>query len=104
MQVNLLKQVLSEDARVGTVDKFQGQEAEVVIISMATSSGDEMPRNIDFLFSKNRLNVAISRAKCLAVLIASPELFTVHCRTPEEIALVNTLCWLWEEYRFLPAT
>lgn len=99
MQVNLLKQVLGEDARVGTVDKFQGQEAEVVLISMATSSGDEMPRNIDFLFSKNRLNVAISRAKCLAILIASPALLTVHCRTPEEISMVNTLCWAWSEFR-----
>jgi uncharacterized protein len=102
MQVNLLKQVLGEDARVGTVDKFQGQEAEVVIISMATSSGDEMPRNIDFLFSKNRLNVAISRAKCLAILIASPELFSVQCRTPEEIAMVNTLCWAWSEFTQSP--
>ena len=98
MQVNLLKQVLGEDARVGTVDKFQGQEAEVVIISMATSSGDEMPRNTDFLFSKNRLNVAISRAKCLAILNASPALFSVQCRTPEEIALVNTLCWAWSAF------
>jgi uncharacterized protein len=101
MQVNLLKQYLGSDARVGTVDKFQGQEAEVVIISMATSSGDEMPRNIDFLFSKNRLNVAISRAKCLAILIASPALFSVQCRTPEEIALVNTLCWAWSEFSSL---
>jgi uncharacterized protein len=101
MQVNLLKQVLGEDARVGTVDKFQGQEAEVVIISMATSSGDEMPRNIDFLFSKNRLNVAISRAKCLAILTASPALFSVQCRTPEEIALVNTLCWAAAEFSSL---
>jgi len=98
MQVNLLKQRLGPDARVGTVDKFQGQEAEAVIISMATSSGDEMPRNIDFLFSKNRLNVAISRAKCLAVLVASPKLLAVNCRTPEQIALVNTLCWLYQEY------
>ncbi len=56
------------------------------------------------LFSKNRLNVAIYRAKCLAILIASPQLFSVQCRTPEEIALVNTLWWLWEEYRFLPDT
>jgi len=98
MQVNLLRQHLGSNARVGTVDKFQGQEAEAVIISMATSSGDEMPRNIDFLFSKNRLNVAISRAKCLAVLVASPKLLAVNCRTPEQIALVNTLCWAWHEF------
>ena len=98
LQVNLLKQRLGPDARVGTVDKFQGQESEAVIISMATSSGDEMPRNIDFLFSKNRLNVAISRAKCLAVLVTSPKLLAVNCRTPEQIALVNTLCWLYQEH------
>jgi superfamily I DNA and/or RNA helicase len=98
MQVNLLKQRLGPEARVGTVDKFQGQEAEVVIISMATSSGEEMPRNIDFLFSKNRLNVAISRAKCLAILVANPELLSTPCKTPEQIAMVNTLCWLWADY------
>lgn len=94
MQVNLLKTVLPEGARVGTVDKFQGQEAEVVIVSMATSNGDYLPRNIEFLYSKNRLNVAISRAKCLAIFIANPELMTISCSNPEEIALVNTLCWV----------
>jgi uncharacterized protein len=98
MQVNLLKQHLGGDARVGTVDKFQGQEAEAVIISMATSSGEDLPRNIDFLFSKNRLNVAISRAKCLAILVASTKLLAVNCRTPEQIALVNTLCWVHNDY------
>jgi uncharacterized protein len=102
MQVNLLKQRLGPEARVGTVDKFQGQEAEVVIISMATSSGDEMPRNIDFLFSKNRLNVAISRAKCLAILVANPELLSTPCKTPEQIAMVNTLCWAWSEFTCSP--
>ncbi|MBI5429479.1 MAG: TM0106 family RecB-like putative nuclease [Nitrosomonadales bacterium] len=96
MQVNLLKQVLPEGARVGTVDKFQGQEAEAVIISMATSSGEYLPRFIEFLYSKNRLNVAISRAKCLAVFIASPALMAIRCSTPEEMALVNTLCWVQE--------
>lgn len=65
---------LPVDARVGTVDKLQEQEAEVVIVSMATSSGDDLPRDIEFLFSKNRLNVAISRAKSVAILLASPEL------------------------------
>ena len=94
MQVNKLKQALPEDARVGTVDKFQGQEAEVVIVSMATSSGDDLPRHIEFLYSKNRLNVAISRAKCLAILIANPALMEITCKTPEQMALVNTLCWV----------
>lgn len=94
MQVNLLKRILPEDARVGTVDKFQGQEAQVVIISMATSSGEELPRDIEFLYSKNRLNVSISRAKCLALLVASPALMAVKCNTIEQIALVNTLCQL----------
>ena len=94
MQVTKLKQALPADARVGTVDKFQGQEAEVVIISMATSSGDDLPRNIEFLYSKNRLNVAVSRAKCLALFVAHPALLDIACKTPAQMALVNTLCWL----------
>jgi uncharacterized protein len=94
LQVNLLKQVLPVGTRVGTVDKFQGQEAEVVIVSMATSSGDYLPRFVSFLYSKNRLNVAISRAKCLAILVANPALMAIRCSTPEEMALVNTLCWV----------
>ena len=96
-QVNLLKSKLSASARVGTIDKFQGQEAEAVIISMTTSSGEYLPRNIEFLYNKNRLNVAVSRAKCLVVLIASPALLHIRCTTPERMELVNTLCWL-EEY------
>jgi superfamily I DNA and/or RNA helicase len=94
MQVNLLRLTLPEGARVGTVDKFQGQEAEVVIISMATSSGDYLPRFIEFLYSRNRLNVAISRARCLAILVANPALMAIRCTTPEQMALVNTLCWV----------
>jgi len=93
MQVNLLKKVLPIGARVGTVDKFQGQEAEVVILSMATSSGEYLPRFIEFLYSKNRLNVAISRARCLAVLVLNPALLSIQCSKVEEMALVNTLCW-----------
>ena len=77
---------------VGTVDKFQGQEAPVVFFSMATSSGDDIPRTLDFLFSRNRLNVAISRAQCLAVLVANPRLLNVDCRTVEQMKLVNALC------------
>ncbi|NLS25316.1 hypothetical protein S2M10_02800 [Sphingomonas sp. S2M10] len=93
MQVELLKRALPEGARVGTVDKFQGQEAPVVLVSMATSSGDDLPRNIEFLYSRNRLNVAISRAKCLAVIYASPRLLEVPCSTIEQMELVDGLCW-----------
>jgi len=94
MQVNLLKRVLPKGARVGTVDKFQGQEAEVVIVSMATSSAEYLPRNLDFLFSKNRINVAVSRAKCLSVVLFSPKLLNLRCKSPGEMALVNTFAFL----------
>ena len=99
VQVNLLKRMLPADARVGTVDKFQGQEAELVIVSMTTSSEQDLPRHIEFLYSKNRLNVAISRAKCLAIVIANPALMAIKCHTPEQMALVNTLCWVAEAGR-----
>lgn len=91
MQVNLLRRTLPEGARVGTVDKFQGQEAEAVIVSMATSNSDTMPRYIEFLYSKNRLNVAISRARCLALLVASPDLADITCSTVEQMGLVNLM-------------
>lgn len=93
MQVNLLQSRLPSGARVGTVDRFQGQEAAVVLISLATSSGEELPRDIEFLYSLNRLNVAISRARCLAAIFASPRLLEVPCQTLEQMKLVNTLCW-----------
>ena len=96
VQVNLLKRVLPADARVGTVDKFQGQEAELVIVSMTTSSEQDLPRHLEFLYSKNRLNVAVSRAKCLAIVIANPALMTIKCHTPEQMAPVNTPCWVAE--------
>jgi uncharacterized protein len=93
MQVNLLRTRLPKGARVGTVDKFQGQEAAVVLMSMATSSADDLPRQIEFLFSRNRLNVAISRARCLAAIVASPTLLETSCSTIEQMRLVNVLCW-----------
>jgi uncharacterized protein len=93
MQVNLLRSVLPSGARVSTVDKFQGQEAAAVLISMVTSSAEDNPRNIEFLFSRNRLNVAVSRARCLAVIVASPRLLEVPCSTIQQLRLVNTLCW-----------
>ena len=93
VQVNYLQSILPSDARVGTVDKLQGQQAEVVLISMVTSSGDDLPRDIEFLYSKNRLNVAVSRARSLACIVASPRLLEVQCNTVEQLKLVNTLCW-----------
>jgi uncharacterized protein len=93
-QVRLLQQMLPAGVRVGTVDKFQGQEAPIVFFSMATSSGEDAPRNVAFLFSRNRLNVAISRARCLAYLVCAPALLSSRVRTIEDMRLVNTLCAL----------
>lgn len=94
VQVNHLRSILPPDARVGTVDKFQGQEAPVVLVSMVTSDAECLPRDIDFLFSANRLNVAISRAQCLAVVMASPKLLEVPCKSIEHLRLVNKFCQL----------
>lgn len=91
-QVALLQNSLPENARVGTVDKFQGQEAAIVIYSATSSSVEDAPRGMAFLLNPNRLNVATSRARCLAVLVASKKLFHANCSTPEHIALVNGLC------------
>jgi uncharacterized protein len=74
------------------VDKFQGQQATVSFFAMASSSGEDVPRGLDFLFSRNRLNVAVSRAKCLAYVVASPRLLETRCRTVEQMRLVNALC------------
>jgi uncharacterized protein len=78
--------------RVGTVDKFQGREAPAVIYSMATSSAEDAPRGMDFLFDLHRLNVATSRARALAIIVASPDLARVFCRTPRQMVLANALC------------
>lgn len=91
-QVRCLRGALPDAVRVGTVDKFQGRESPVVFFSMATSSGADAPRNLAFLFSRNRLNVAVSRARCLAILVANPRLLEARCRTIEEMRLVNALC------------
>ena len=83
-------------ARVGTVDKFQGQEAPISIYAMATSSAEEAPRGLEFLYSRNRLNVATSRARCVAIVVASPDLVRVQCHTPRQMTLANALCRLVE--------
>jgi uncharacterized protein len=95
-QVRRLRAALPDGVRVGTVDKFQGQQAPIVFFSMATSSGEDAPRNLAFLFSRNRLNVAISRAQCLAYLVCSPRLLEARCNMIEEMDLVNALCRLAE--------
>ena len=79
-------------ARIGTVDKFQGQEAPIVIYSMTTSSHSDAPRGMEFLYSANRLNVATSRAKCICFIVASPRLFEAECRTPRQMQLANAFC------------
>jgi uncharacterized protein len=96
VQVRCLREALSSGVQVGTVDKFQGRQAPIVFFSMATSSGDDLPRNLEFLFSRNRLNVAISRAQCLAIVVASPRLLDARCRTVEQMQMVNVLCRLVE--------
>jgi len=91
-QVSALSQNLPVGARVGTVDKFQGQQAAVVFYSMTTSTPEDAPRGMEFLYSLNRLNVAVSRAQCVAVIVASPALFQVECKTPRHMKLANALC------------
>jgi uncharacterized protein len=92
MQVRALLQAVPAGVEVGTVDKFQGREAPIVFFSMASSSGEDIPRGVEFLFSRNRLNVAVSRAKAVAVLVCSPRLLETRCRTVDQMRLVNGLC------------
>src|SRR5205823_3869639 len=94
----LTERLASTGVRVGTVDKFQGQEAPIVIYSMATSRPEDAPRGMEFLYSLNRLNVATSRARCAVILVANPRLFEPECQTPRQIRLANVLC------RFLEMT
>ena len=89
------------DSRVGTVDMFQGQEAPIVIYSMASSSTEDAPRGMDFLFDLHRLNVATSRARCACIIVANPKLFEPECRTPSHMQLANALCRYREMARTL---
>jgi hypothetical protein len=92
----LSERLASRGVPVGTVDKFQGQEAPIVIYSMAASSPDDAPRGMEFLYSLNRLNVATSRARCAAIVVGSPRLLSPSCRTPRQMRLANALCRLVE--------
>ncbi|MHB2165640.1 TM0106 family RecB-like putative nuclease [Alsobacter sp. R-9] len=91
-QVNALRAALPDAIRVGTVDKFQGQEAPVCLVSMTASSAEETSRGLEFLLSLNRINVAISRAKALALCFGAPRLRETSCATVEQMRLVNALC------------
>jgi uncharacterized protein len=82
-------------ARIGTVDKFQGQEAPIVVYSMTTSTHADAPRGMEFLYSSKRLNVATSRAKCICVIVGSPTLFEAECRTPRQMHLANASAAIW---------
>ncbi|MBD0330660.1 MAG: TM0106 family RecB-like putative nuclease [Thermoleophilia bacterium] len=90
--VRCLREKLPAAVQVGTVDKFQGQQCVVAFFSMASSSGEDVPRGLEFLFSRNRLNVAVSRAQCLAYVVASPRLLDVRGRTVEQMRLANARC------------
>jgi predicted RecB family nuclease len=90
-QVNRISERLPW-ANVGTVDRFQGQEAPVVIYSMATSTPEDAPRGMEFLYSLNRLNVATSRARCASILVANQALLEPDCKTPGQIKLANAFC------------
>ncbi|MBV8952320.1 MAG: hypothetical protein JOZ99_15710 [Actinobacteria bacterium] len=81
-----------DDVAVGTVDKFQGREGAVAIYSMASSSVDDAPRGMSFLYDLHRLNVAVSRAKVRAYVVANPQLVRVLCKTPKQVRLANALC------------
>lgn len=90
-QVQAIKQRLP-NLEVGTVDKFQGQEAPVIIYSVATSSLEEAPRGMDFLFSPHRFNVAVSRARTRFIMVANPAIFEAECKSPHQIRFANAFC------------
>jgi predicted RecB family nuclease len=98
MQVKRLKASLPA-IQAGSVDRFQGQEAPIVVVSMCASSGEGLSRGLEFLFSRNRLNVAISRAQTLAIVIGSPRLAAIPCSSMEQMELVNLYCRIMESHR-----
>ena len=93
-QVNKLRQALGEQAKVGSVDKFQGQEAPIVFLSMCASNAHESTRGMEFLFNKNRINVAVSRAECMAIVVYSPTLLETAASNVKQLELVNLFCRL----------
>lgn len=94
-QVQLLSEYLP-DLSIGTVDKFQGQENAIIIYSVATSSPADAPRGMDFLYSPNRFNVAVSRARAMFIMVANPSIFEPECKNPAQIKLANPFCRFME--------
>ncbi len=92
LQVNNLQSALGHEALVGSIDLFQGREAPVVIVSMTTSNAEDTPRGLDFLFSYQRINVALSRAQALAIVVASPRLIRTKCNSSKQMEMVNFFC------------
>ena len=103
-QVGKLIADLPADTHIGTVDKFQGQEAPVVIFSMATSSPEDAPRGMEFLYSLNRLNVAVSRARAICIIVASSKLFEPSCKSPRQMKLANAFCRYFELARVIQSS
>jgi predicted RecB family nuclease len=91
-QVADLEPRLPAEVRVGTVDRFQGQEAPIVIYSLTTSTPEDAPRGMEFLYNPNRFNVATSRAKCACIVVGNPRLFEPDCRSPKQMKLANAFC------------
>ncbi len=91
-QTNFLSNNLNKGAKVGTIDKFQGQEASITIVSMTSSDVDCLPRDLDFIFDKNRLNVALSRSQLISVIIFNPRLLDIYPTTKEQLILLNNFC------------
>ena len=99
LQVRRLERRLGAGARVGSVDRFQGQEAPVVIVSMCASHADASPRGMDFLLDRNRINVALSRAQSLAIVVGSPGLIATRAASLAQVELLNVFCRLVAEGR-----
>ena len=98
MQVRRLREALPAGARVGSVDKFQGQEAEVVIVSMCSSFGEYGSRGIEFILDRNRMNVALSRARTLAVVVGDPRIAMTPAYTIDAMRRINLYCRLVREH------
>lgn len=101
----LAKSAVKKTGRSRRTNINQPIEAAVVFYSMTTSTPEDAPRGMEFLYRLNRLNVAVSRAKCVGAIVGSPALFQVECKTPRQIQLANALCrYLETSAQFLAGT